>query len=79
MSEGFGRATHGEFGNRLSVAVGELRETENHLLDALECKYVDAPEYTRLTTLAQRSASTAIGLYIYLIRTPDYRMYDPRT
>jgi four helix bundle protein len=36
MAEGFGRFWPGEFAHKLHIAVGELRETQDHLEKALE-------------------------------------------
>ncbi len=73
IAEGFGRETHRDFAHFLSVARASLIETDNHLQDALDCRYISASEHTRLTSLATRALTATTRLQSYLLRTPDKR------
>ena len=48
IAEAFGRQTHREFAQFLSIARASLTETENHLEHARERGYISEGEYTRL-------------------------------
>jgi len=73
ISEGFGRETHRDFAHFLSVARASLMETDNHLQDALDCRYITESEHRRLSSLAKRALAATTGLQSYLLRTPDRR------
>ncbi len=73
ISEGFGRITHAEFAHFLSIAIGSLRETENHLIDAHEAQYLPKDDYEALTALASRARKAAQRLHSYLDQTPNWR------
>ena len=67
IAEGFGRSNK-EFRKYLEVALGSLRETENHLDEALQRRYVSEPEHQYLRRLAKRAHQAALGLCHYLER-----------
>jgi four helix bundle protein len=69
IAEGFGRHTHPEFARFLSIAHASLVETENHLGDALDCKYLSPSEWQRLTNLAKEAQRATAGLRTYLRAT----------
>ena len=73
IAEGFGRETHRDFAHFLSIARASLTETDNHLQDALDCRYVSETEHERLSTLARRALITTTRLQSYLLRTQDRR------
>jgi four helix bundle protein len=73
ISEGFGRETHRDFAHFLSIARASLMETDNHLHDALDCRYITESDHKRLSSLAQRALAATTGLQSYLLRTPDWR------
>ena len=66
IAEGFGRRTHAEFARFLDVARGSLAECQNHLQDAVDLGYLDAAEFTRLNTLAQRTSGAVARFQRYL-------------
>jgi four helix bundle protein len=78
VAEGFGRYTHREFAHFLSVAHASLVETENHLIDAHDSRYLTGAEWTRLTDLAHRAQKATSGLRTYLLATPDRKSGAPR-
>jgi four helix bundle protein len=78
ISEGFGRDTHRDFANFLSIARASLMETENHLQDALECEYLTQAEYQRLILLTHRALGATTGLQSYLLLTPTRRRSPAR-
>jgi len=69
-AEGFGRDTHPEFARFLTIAHASLVETENHLSDALDCKYLSKSEWQRMTDLAKEAQHATAGLRTYLRETP---------
>jgi len=73
IAEGFGRDTHAEFARFLTIAHGSLVETENHLRDALDCKYLSDREWDRLTALAKEAQRATAKLRSYLQETPTPR------
>ena len=70
IAEGFNRSNV-EFMRYLGIALGSLRETENHVDEALERRYVSPEEHDRLRTLARRSIRAAEELRAYLRRRND--------
>ncbi len=78
IAEGFGRYRPKEFARFLSIAVGSLEETQNHLHDGAEQNYVDESESAELEKLASRAIGACVRLQQYLNRCPD-RPSRPRT
>jgi four helix bundle protein len=71
IAEGFGRRRPREFGRFLMIALGSLRETQNHLQDALDMQYVDRSEFHGLIKLSSRAIGAAVNLSEYLESCPD--------
>src|SRR5262245_26146371 len=71
ISEGFGRHTHRDFARFLSIARASLYETDNHLQDAFDSRYLSESEHQRLTELLRRAIGAVSKLQSYLLRTPD--------
>jgi four helix bundle protein len=68
IAEGFGRSDT-EFRRYLEIAVGSLKETENHLDEALGREYLTAVEHQHFRRLAKRAYLAAIRLSQYLRRS----------
>ena len=66
MSEGFGRFWPGEFAHKLHIALGELRETQDHLEKALEQNYITDSEHLEMFGLADGAIGAAIKFIAYL-------------
>ena|SRR5436190_11602643 len=79
IAEGFGRETHRDFAHFLAIARASLMETDNHLLDARDSKYLLPSKYDQLHILVRRALVTTTRLQSYLLRTPDFRIRRPRT
>ncbi|HEY2152733.1 MAG TPA: four helix bundle protein [Vicinamibacterales bacterium] len=69
IAEGFGRQTHREFARFLAIARASLIETDNHLQDALDCRYLTPDEHERLSVLAVRAIKATTALQSYLRRS----------
>jgi four helix bundle protein len=67
IAEGFGRSNK-VFRQYLEVSLGSLRETENHVDEALQRRYVSASEHQHLRGLAKGAHQAALGLCHYLER-----------
>jgi four helix bundle protein len=68
-SEGFGRYSHKEFAHFVVIARGSLSETQNHLMDAVDRKYIDATKFAELWALSLDTMAALTGLLTYLQRT----------
>lgn len=66
IAEGFGRYSPREFIRYLRMASGSLHETKNHLHEALNRGYVDAPTHERLVRLTLRALKADWRLQAYL-------------
>ena len=66
IAEGFGRYRPAEFAHYLEIARGSLMETDNHLRDALDCRYVTKEEHTSLCRLVDRAIGATTKLIVYL-------------
>jgi len=74
MSEGFGRFWPGEFAHKLRIAMGELHETQDHLEDAFDRKYITDDEHLEMFDLADRSIGAAVRFVEYLDAAgPDWK------
>ena len=56
ISEGFGRFWPAEFAHKLHIAVGELRETQDHLEKALEERYITDPQHLEMFGFADAAS-----------------------
>ncbi len=70
ISEGFGRYTHGEFAQFVTIARGSLSETQNHLLDAQDRRYLTPEKSKELLSLAEDAMQSVGGLLKYLRTHP---------
>jgi four helix bundle protein len=68
IAEGFRRRHPRQFAYFLTMAVGSIDETENHLGEALEAKYIDVKEHDDLVELVRQARSASLGLLAYLER-----------
>jgi four helix bundle protein len=66
ISEGFGRFRPKEFARYLEFARASLIETQNHLGDAQDSKYITKEEHDELFTLADRAIGASTRLMQYL-------------
>ena len=64
IAEGFGRYRPGEFARFLEYARASLMETQNHLIDAHDRKYLADAERSRLFNLAAAALRTTTRLMI---------------
>lgn len=67
IAEGFDRSNR-EFLRYLNIALGSLRETENHLDEGLVRRFLTAEEHDRCCRLAKRAVRAAEGLKAHLER-----------
>ena len=74
IAEGFGRFWPLAFADKLRIAIGELRETQNHLDTALDQKYLSQAKYDELFRLADRAIGAAVNFAKYLESAgPDWK------
>ena len=66
MAEGFGRFWPAEFAHKLHIAVGELRETLDHLEKALESHYITDADHLEMFGLGDGAIGAAIKFIEYL-------------
>jgi four helix bundle protein len=71
IAEGFGKRTHREFARYLDIALGSLRECENHVMDAVDRGYLSLQESSALLRLARRARGATLALRRYLRNSPD--------
>lgn len=67
ISEGFKRSSRA-FVQYLDVALGSLQETENHVDEAFERKFITGDEHAHFRLLAKRAIRAAEELKAYLAR-----------
>jgi four helix bundle protein len=74
IAEGFGRFWPLDFAHRLRIAIGELRETQNHLITARDRKYLTQATHDELFRLADRAIGAAVNFVKYLESAgPDWK------
>src|SRR5262245_8267215 len=64
--EGFGRFRPAENARFCEYAKSSLMETDNHLIDALDCGYVTKDEWKKLSTMADRAIGATTKYIAYL-------------
>jgi four helix bundle protein len=64
ISEGFGRFTPGEFAQYLRWARASLMETQNHLIDGRDRRYLSDRLFSRLSNLAAAALKTTTNLML---------------
>ena len=73
IAEGFGKYDPPEFRRYLNIASGSIAETQNHLRDALDLKYLEQEELAELWQLAGRARGATLALMTYLENCPRKR------
>ena len=68
----------GEMRRYLSIALGSLRETDNHLHHAHSVGGISTAEWTRLLDLAKSARRTTTALLKYVRSTPTPRFRRKR-
>lgn len=68
IAEGHGRFTYKDQLHFCIIARGSLSETLNHLLDAVDCKYINTEQYTNVKNLVDETGRLLNG-YISYLRT----------
>ncbi len=71
LAEGFGRWSHRDFARFVQIAIGSLKETRDHLIDAQARGYITTEELQQATRLAKRANAACAGLVRYLKNSPD--------
>ena len=71
IAEGFGRKTHKDFAHFLDYARGSLNESQNHIRDCRDRRYITNDEYRALIVLSKRASGATAGLQRYLRDNPD--------
>ena len=66
IAEGFGRFRSADFARYLEYARASLLETQNHLDDALDLKYLTSEQHADLFKLADRAIGATTKLHQYL-------------
>jgi four helix bundle protein len=79
IAEGFARYRPREFARFLSIALGSLGETQNHLIDARDQGYLDDAQWDQLTNLTSRAIGASVRLQQYLATCEDRPSSKPRT
>lgn len=77
IAEGFRRSNR-LFSRYLDIALGSLQETENHVDEALERRFISLEEHVALRTIAKRAIRAAEELRAYL-RRGSARRLEPDT
>jgi four helix bundle protein len=68
ISEGFGRYLPREFATFLKYARASLMETQNHIIDGHDRRYIDDPLYSRLSNLAAAALRATTNLMLSKLR-----------
>jgi len=71
IAEGFARFRPADFARFLEYARASLIETQNHLDDARDCRYIDSATHDELIVLADRAIGAVTSLRRYLKQTVD--------
>src|SRR5207247_100653 len=65
IAEGFGRFRPAEFARFLDIARGSLAETDNHIHDAVDLRYIPVDECSRVCRLIARASGATTRLSVY--------------
>ena len=81
IAEGYRRRRPRQFAQFLKMALASIDETENHLGEALEARYIELVEYNDLLVLVKRTriASQRLLAYLEQCQDPRDRSRSPRT
>jgi four helix bundle protein len=71
IAEGFDRGSRPEFHKFLVIAKGSCAEVRSQLYVALDCGYIDQPDFERLAELAHEVARIVGGLRASVQRQRD--------
>lgn len=71
IAEGFGRFRPRPFAQFLGYAKASLVETQNHLVDARDRKYIDAKLFSRLLNLAEAAERATTNLLLAKLRQAE--------
>jgi four helix bundle protein len=66
LAEGFGRFSPADFARFVVIARSSLMESQNHLIDLVDKKYIEAATREELDALAQAALQEVTGLMEYL-------------
>jgi four helix bundle protein len=66
LAEGFGRFSPADFARFVVIARSSLMESQNHLIDLVDKKYIDDTTHEELDGLAQAALQEVTGLMEYL-------------
>jgi four helix bundle protein len=70
LAEGFGRFNPADFARFVVIARSSLMESQNHLLDLVDSKYISEDTRKDLSVLAEAALQEVTGLMEYL-QSPD--------
>ena len=68
IAEGFRRRKPPQFAHFMTIALASIDETENHLGEALDARYIGTDEYADLRVLVKRARVASQRLLAYLER-----------
>ena len=71
IAEGFGRFRPLQFAHFLGIAKASLAETQNHLIDARDRRYIEAALFSRLMNLAKAAERATTNLLRSKLRQAD--------
>ena len=77
IAEGFGRFKPRQFAQFLGIAKGSLQETENHLIDAYDRRYIDPTLFSRLWNLAKAAERATTNLLRAKLRQAEAESLTP--
>ena len=66
LAEGFGRFSPADFARFVVIARSSLMESQNHLIDLVDKKYIEDATHEELDALAQAALQEVTGLMEYL-------------
>jgi four helix bundle protein len=66
IAEGFGRHSDKEFSYFLSMAYGSIAEVQSHLYVALDLKYIEQPDFSKLYEMLDETSRMTLALAQHL-------------